>query len=64
MRTEFVSLFAEMNAKHFEELTKEVKETIAHDVEIKTVKPAFTAANLWNIHNRRRSSAGRRNYIS
>jgi hypothetical protein len=64
MRTEFVSLFAEINAKHLEELTKEVKETIAHDVDVKIVKPVFTAANLWSIHNRKRSSAGRRNYTS
>jgi hypothetical protein len=61
MRTEFISLFAELNAMELEFLTKEVKETVAKDLAAKNVKPAFTAADLWNIHNMKRTWATKRN---
>ena len=64
MRTEFVSLFAELNAQQLDELTKETKETIAQNVDVKTANPIFTAADLWDIRNRRKSSMARRNFIS
>ncbi len=60
MRTEFISLFAELNAMELELLTKEVKETV-EKVHVESVKPAFTAADLWNIHNMKRTWATKRN---
>lgn len=60
MRNEFISLFAELNAKELENLTHEVKETIAANVPAAGTKQVFTAANLWNIHNMRRVREPRR----
>jgi hypothetical protein len=45
-------------------LTKEVKETVANDTHVKNVKPAFTTADLWNIHNMKRTWATRRTFAS
>lgn len=64
MRTEFISLFAELNAEELKNLTSETKETIATDVHPKNVKPVFTAANLWSIHNMKRSRTLRRTLFS
>ena len=61
MRTEFISLFAELNATELELLTKEVKETVAKDTHVRNAKLAFTAADLWNIHNMKRTWATKRN---
>ena len=60
MRTEFISLFAELNAMELENLTRETRETIAADVHVENKKTAFTAANLWSIHNQRRERTSRR----
>ena len=60
MRTEFISLFAELNAIELELLTKEIKETLSKDEHIKHMKPVFTAADLWNIHNMKRTWATKR----
>ena len=60
MRTEFISLFAELNAIELENLTRETKETVAKHVQVKNAKPVFTAANLWNIQNMRRERTSRR----
>ena len=49
MRTEFINLFAELNATELENLTRETKETLAYENQAKSVKPIFTAANVWNI---------------
>ena len=63
MRTEFINLFAEINAAELEMLTREVKETRAMDVHVENTKTAFTAANLWNIHNMKRTWEPRRTFI-
>ena len=63
MRTEFINLFAELNASELEHLTKEVKETIAKEVHVENAEPVFTAANLWNIHNMKRTRSLRRTFI-
>ena len=63
MRTEFISLFAALNAVELENLRKETRETVATQAHIENAKPAFTAANLWNIHNRKRTMAARRVFI-
>jgi hypothetical protein len=64
MRTEFINLFAEINATELENLTREIKETVAIEMHVENEKPVFTAADLWNIHNMKRTRATRRNYIS
>ena len=63
MRTEFINLFAEINAAELEVLTGEVKETSAKDGHGENAKPVFTAANLWNIHNMKRTWEARRTFI-
>ena len=60
MRTQLTSLFTTLNTTELEALTMEIKETVATDIQVKNVKPAFTAANLWNIHNMRRERTSRR----
>lgn len=60
MRTQLTSLFATLNTTEFENLTREIKETVATDIQVRNVKPVFTAANLWNIHNMRRERTARR----
>lgn len=60
MRTEFINLFAEINAQELEKLTKEVHETVAVHDYAENAKPHFTAANLWNIHNMRKERVSRR----
>ena len=60
MRNEFISQFAELNATTLENLTREVKESVAVNTHEDNTKQVFTAANLWNIHNRRRVREPRR----
>lgn len=64
MRTEFINLFAEINARELENLTREIKEVAPASIPVANGKPAFTAANLWNIHNRKRIWGPRKLFIS
>ena len=64
MRTEFIDMFAELNATELEQLTKETKETVATAEHAKNEKPVFTAANLWRIHNMRKTWQPGRSFIS
>ena len=64
MRTEFINLFAEINAQELEKLTKEVPETVAVHDHAENAKSHFTAANLWNIHNMRKERVLRRTLFS
>ena len=64
MRTEFINLFAEINANELENLTREIKETIATGMHVENTKPVFTAADLWKIHNMKRTRSPRRNNVS
>ena len=64
MRTEFINLFADINAKELENVTREIKEVVAAGTSVESGKPAFTAANLWNIHNRKRTFGPRKLFIS
>ena len=64
MRTEFINLFAELNAQELENLTKETRETVAVHNHAENAKPGFTAANLWNIHNMKKERVSRRIYFS
>lgn len=64
MRTEFINLFAEINAKELENLTREIKEVIPTSTPVVNRKSGFTAANLWNIHNKKRTFEPRKLFIS
>ena len=64
MRTEFINLFAEINARELENLTREIKEVGSANISDGNGKPVFTAANLWNIHNRKRAWGSRKLFIS
>ena len=64
MRNEFISQFAELNATTLENLTRDVKESVAVETHEENTKQVFTAANLWNIHNRRRVREPRRAFAS
>ena len=63
MRTEFIKLFAELNAAGLETLSRESRETVGTDAHNDNGKPVFTAANLWNIHNMKRSRLVRKAFI-
>jgi 16S rRNA G966 N2-methylase RsmD len=64
MRNEFINMFAELNATTLENLTREVKESVAVETHEENTKQVFTAANLWDIHNRRRVREPRRSFAS
>ena len=64
MRTEFINLFADINARELENLTREIKEVIPASTPVVNGKPGFTAANLWNIHNHKRTFGPRKLFIS
>ena len=64
MRSEFSNLFADLNASEMENLTRDIKETIASPAQTENAKPVFTAANLWNIHNMKRTREPRKTFIS
>ncbi len=64
MRTEFINPFAELNAEELKNLISETKETVATEIHSKDAKPVFTAANLWSIHNMKRSRTSRRTLFS
>ena len=60
MRTENTNLFASISNDHINQLVKEVKETVASDVNPTTDKTVFSAADLWRIQNNRRMRVQRR----
>ncbi|HEX5152106.1 MAG TPA: hypothetical protein VFW07_11715 [Parafilimonas sp.] len=64
MRTEFVNLFRDLNRSEMENLTGDSKKTLASPAHIENAKPVFTAANLWNIHNMKRTREPRKTFIS
>ena len=64
MKTEFVNLFRELNRSEMESFTGSSKETFASPASIENAKPVFTAANLWNIHNMKRTREPRKTFIS
>lgn len=58
MKSNLNNPIIEMDAVHLRELVKEVKETIATDLNLE--KPVFSAADLWNIQKMRIMRRGRR----
>jgi len=64
MRTEFINLFRELNRSEMERITGNMPETTANPVHVENAKAVFTAANLWNIHNMKRTREPRKTFIS
>ena len=49
----------QISRQHLEELTHEVRETLATELMVKTIQPqprSFCAVDLWKIHNQKRSA--------
>jgi hypothetical protein len=59
MRTDNTNLFASISNDHINQLVKEVKETVATDVNLENSK-TFSAADLWKIQKNRRMRVQRR----
>ena len=64
MRTEFVNLFRELNRSEIEKIAGNSTEVVASPLHVENAKPVFTAANLWNIHNMKRTREPRKTFIS
>ena len=64
MRTEFINLFRDLNRPEMESLTGNSKGNSANLDYAENAKPVFTAANLWNIHNMKRTRESRKTFIS
>jgi len=60
MRTDNNNLFASISNDQMSQLVKEVKETVATDVQVNGGKSVFSAADLWRIQNNRRMRVQRR----
>jgi hypothetical protein len=58
MKSNLSTPIIEMDINHLRELTQEVKETLATDINLE--KPVFSAADLWNIQKMRVMRRGRR----
>lgn len=57
------NMFTNLNKTEVNELTKEVKETIALDYQAQAPKAAFCVADLWNIQKMKKVRAYRREII-
>jgi hypothetical protein len=62
MKTDVMPSLVKMDAEELRQLTAEVKETIARDIELGR-KPAktFSAADLWNIRRSMKTATGMMN---
>ncbi|MEO5944546.1 MAG: hypothetical protein ABIP30_13940 [Ferruginibacter sp.] len=59
MNTQSTTVFAQLSKEHLQDLTKEVKETLATSTaQVKT----FSAADMWNIQRQRKSFSRTRRY--
>ncbi len=54
------NLFATISNNQMTQLVKEVKETVATEVQVNNNKTVFSAADLWRIQNSRRTRVQRR----
>ncbi|HEX6916247.1 MAG TPA: hypothetical protein VF145_13450 [Chitinophagaceae bacterium] len=60
MRTETTTLFAFISNDHLNQLVKEVKETVAGEMNQEPGKAVFSSADLWRIQKNRRMRVQRR----
>ena len=61
MKNDVMPSFVQMGTEELQQLTAEVKETIATNVELgktKTVSRSFGIVDLWNIRRNARSASG------
>ncbi len=61
MKTQNTNLLTELDRTEINNLTKQVKETVATNVA--THKPVFSAADLWNIQRTNRPRTQRRLFV-
>lgn len=61
MKKQSNTLFTPISKKEVENLTQQVKETLATGLSIHNRK--FSSLDLWNIHRQRRTLAGRRQFV-
>jgi hypothetical protein len=60
MKSDVMQSIVRMEPRVLRQLVKEVKETVATDVDFgKTNKGAFSIVNLWNIRRNRRTTGSR-----
>ncbi|MFT4155946.1 hypothetical protein [Parafilimonas sp.] len=64
MRNKFISQFAELNAMELETSIRAARETVTVEGYTENARPVFTAANLWNIHNKRRMRITGRMFVA
>jgi len=62
MKTQNQNMLMELGENQIQQLTKQVKETVAIDFEMNTSKSNFSSADLWNIQRMRRVRSGRRTF--
>lgn len=54
MKQDVMPSIVKMDSEMLRNLTTEVKETLATDMNMTAPKKRFTLVNLWNIHNGKR----------
>lgn len=60
MKSDVMPSIVQMEKEVLKSLVKEVKETLATDIEMpKATKPSFSVADLWNIRRNARSAQDR-----
>ena len=62
MKKHSENLFTQISKEEVENLSQQVKETIAFD-QCNNNTRSFSSTDLWNIHRQRRTMAGRRQYV-
>lgn len=62
MKTQLINLFNQISKTQVENLTMEIKETLAIGYNHNTAK-TFSAAELWNIQRQRKSITQRRRFV-
>ena len=60
MKTQNTNFFQALSTEQLNNLVKEVKETVAHNVPQVSQKTAFGVVDLWNLERSRRSRMVRR----
>ena len=60
MKTQNTNFFQALSTEQLNNLVKEVKETVAHNVPQVNQKTAFGVVDLWNLERSRRSRMVRR----
>ena len=60
MKTTNQNMLMELGENQIQQLTQQVKETVAVDFEMNNSKSTFSSADLWNIQRMRKVRSGRR----